>query len=76
VDRLADVVRGGPNWHMREIERVLVDEDWGDGSFPTYRDIQTVGDIMRIGAAGLSMRFREVDPEIWKWLIEKLEATS
>jgi hypothetical protein len=53
---------------------VLLEEDWSEGVFlPLHRDIQNIGDLLRIGAPGLSMRFREVEPAIWEWLIEQLE---
>jgi hypothetical protein len=70
---LSEIIKSTPQWHIREVDRALVDEDLGDGSFPKFKDIDKVGDILRIGAAGLAIRFREVDPEIWKWLIESLE---
>jgi hypothetical protein len=73
VDRLDEILlRVSPQWHVRAVIDVLTEEDLGYGSFPKYRDIHTVGDVVRIGAEKLSMRFREVDPAIWEWLIEKL----
>jgi hypothetical protein len=73
VDRLEELLKcAEPQWHSRQIIGALCEEDWGDGSFPKFKDIQTVADIHRIGAAGLKMRFREVDPAIWDWLFEKL----
>jgi len=71
---LDEVLKSGGSWELRSVYRALLEEDWGDGYFPMHRDIQTVGDILRIGAPGLSMRFREVGPDIWQWLIEELEA--
>jgi hypothetical protein len=70
---LSEIVKRGPHWHIREIDGVLLDEDLGDGTFPKFKDIERVGDILRLGAAGLKIRFREVDPAIWDWLIEALE---
>lgn len=61
---------------MREVNRVLISEDFGDGCYPNYRDIEHVGDILRIGAAGLAIRFRETDPAIWVWLLDKLEGRA
>lgn len=69
-----EILKRGGSWELRSIYGALLDDDWGDGYFPLHRDIQNVGDILRIGAAGLSMRFREVGPEIWQWLIDELEA--
>lgn len=73
VEKLDELIKGGPQWHLRSVNQVLMEEDWGDGSYPLHRDVSKVGDLLRIGADGLSIRFREVDPEIWKWLIEQLE---
>ena len=74
ISRLCELLHASnPKWHIREIDEVLLDEDWGDGVYPRYRDIETVGDILRIGSAALSMRFREVDPGIWVWLLNELE---
>ena len=70
---MGEIIKTSEKWHIREVDSVLVDEDWGDGGFPLHRDIRTVGDILRIGEAGLSMRFREVNPETWRWLISELE---
>jgi hypothetical protein len=67
-------VRAAPKWHLREITRVLVEEDFGDGGYPMHKDIKSVADILRIGEAALAMRFREVDPAIWTWLFEELKA--
>lgn len=74
IDRLDEIIKSTEKWHLRSVYSALLDEDWGDGFFPIYRDIQNVGDILRIGSAGLKMRFREVDPVTWQWLIDELEA--
>lgn len=74
VDRLPELLhKSDPQWHVREVMSVLVEEDWGDGSVPKYRELSTVGDLLRSGASGLAMRFREVDPAIWSWLMEELD---
>jgi hypothetical protein len=74
IDRLDEIIKSTEKWHLRSVYGALLEEDWGDGYMPMHRDIQTVGDIIRIGSAGLSMRFREVDPVTWQWLIDELEA--
>lgn len=73
VDRLAEILKGGPEWHIRVIDQVLLEEDLGYGGFPAHKDISNVGDILRVGADGLAIRFREVDPQIWRWICEELE---
>lgn len=73
MDRLDELLNGvEPQWHLREIERVLCEEDLGYGLFPKCRDVQKVGDLKRIGAEALKIRFRELDPAIWDWLFERL----
>lgn len=75
VERLDELlIHVEPKWHLRQVMDVLVTENWGEGAFPNHKDISRVGDILRLGSAGLSIRFREVDPSIWQWLIEELEA--
>lgn len=73
VDRLEEVLDRDPQWHHRIVSEALVTEDWGDGGFPKHRDISTINDLLRLGAEGLKIKFREVDPVIWDWLIEKIE---
>jgi hypothetical protein len=55
------------------LNSVLLEEDYGYGGFLKYRDLKVIGDLLRVGNAGLKMRFREVDPLTWDWLFEKLE---
>ena len=76
MDRLQDVFKGEPRWHWRQIEEVLCDDDLGYGNFPAHRDIKTVGDLLRIGEAGMTIRFREIDPAIWAWLFEQMGVKS
>jgi hypothetical protein len=71
---LDEIIKSTEKWHLRSVYGALLEEDWGDGFTPMHRDIQTVGDILRIGPTALSMRFREVDPLTWVWLFEELEA--
>lgn len=74
MDRITDILfKSQPQWHLRQVESVLCEEDWGDGAIPMHKDINTVGDVLRIGAPALAMRFREVDPDVWEWFIEELE---
>jgi hypothetical protein len=73
IDRLDQFIKRSGSGDLRSIYRVLLEEDWGDGHFPQHRDIQKVGDLLRIGADGLSIRFRDVDPLVWGWLLDELE---
>jgi hypothetical protein len=73
IDRLDEVLKVPGEWNIRVLNSVLCEEDLGYGSFLKYRDLKVVGDLLRVGCAGLKMRFREVDPLTWDWLFERLE---
>ena len=74
VDRLEEVLyKSEPQWQLRAVVDVLVEDLYSDGYCPKYEDLRTVGQLMKAGPDKLSLRFREVDPEIWKWLFEELD---
>jgi hypothetical protein len=73
IDRLDEVLKVPSEWNIRVLNSVLCEEDLGYGSFLKYRDLKVIGDLLRVGNAGLKMRFREVDPLTWDWLFEQLE---
>jgi hypothetical protein len=73
IDRLDEILKVPGEWNIRVLNSVLLEEDFGYGNFLKHRDLRVVGDLLRVGNAGLKMRFREVDPLTWDWLFEKLE---
>ena len=68
VTRLADHLddRDG---HRSAIERALFDDYSG---YPLHADIETVGDLRRIGAGALAARFPEIGRPAFDWLFAQL----